>query len=213
MTITRLEASATARKVRHVFSWMQVAFAERYVSRPESGGQVTILNLSDPEVMAAAVARLVADMRVTKLLATIMAPGGVVQVDSRGRVTVLDPRLEQVWRNEKEMARAMAPPRRSALEALFREAGVRRGFRGGIIATGRDCSRVAGLLAAYAFDLDQSVLLLCEDQAFAVVACDEADLHLCSPDDSARASCVRVLKRLGLKPYPGGFRVRGDTHT
>ncbi len=148
-------------------------------------------------------------MGVTSVLATIIAPERVVFVpyDEKTKVmgepVELDPRLDQVWYRQELMEKNMPPAHYAAVTDLFHEAGVRRGFRGGIVAEAEDCLRVAGLLAVYAVDVCSDVLLMCEGMSLAIKACHEADVHVYSREDTVLASCTSVMRGLGLRPYVG----------
>jgi len=208
MSIGRFPANEVRRKVRQVWDWRSVAFAERHTTKRWGNGEQDIWNLSDPLVMAAAVPGLLRALDVRSLLGTVVAPREAVFVpdDENADVVHTDPRLEQVWRREERMTKNMPPDHLVALNALFREAGVRRGFRGGIVAHGADCLRVAELLTIYAFDMCNDVLLVCDETALAVLACHEADVRVYSEDDGVLGACTKILRGLGLKPYPGGVR-------
>lgn len=208
MSIGTLAANEVRRKVRGVLGWRSVAFAERYTAEPEAGGEGPCWNLSDPRVMAAALLALFRAQGVRSVLATIVAPRRVISVpdDGNEEVVQLDPRMDQVWRREGQMAQNMPLDRVAALGAVFREAGVRRGFRGGITANGADCLRLSELLAIYAFDMCNDVLFVCDETSLAVMASHEADILVYSQDDQLLARCTKILGGLGLKPYPGGLR-------
>jgi len=187
-----------------VFDWKQLVFQECITFGKTPEGETIRWNPPDPAVVSRAIPALLHGMGVTSVLATIVAPDRVVFVpdDENQEVVDLDPRREQVWWREEAMAQ-MPPPHRAALTALFHEAGVRRRFRGGIIARGQDCLRVAGLLAIYAFDVCSDVLLLCEGISLAIKACHEADIHVYSQDDAVLASCTTAMRALGFRPYLG----------
>ncbi len=105
------------------------------------------------------------------------------------------------------MRKGLASAHRAALLSLFDEAQVRRGFYGGIIGRDRDCARVGGLLAIYAFAMWEDVVVLCEGRPLALLACHEGDIHVHSPDKPTLSLCRNRMRELGLKPYRGGVPV------
>ena len=105
------------------------------------------------------------------------------------------------------MARDMSPEHYVALCSFFQEAGVRRGFHGGIVAGGRDGPRAARLLATYAYELREDMLFVCEGIPLALLACHEGDVHVHSPDRSVLARCRALMRQSGLKLCPIGIEV------
>jgi len=206
MAVARLGARDTARAVHGVLSWPYVLFIQRYGRARWAPGDSYILNLSDPEVMATALSRLVSSVGATGVLATPPVDR-VTKVDERGDQSEYDSRRDYPWRRESTMARDMSPERYAALCSLFQEAGVRRGFYGGILGRGCDCPRVAGLLAAYAYHLREDILFVCEGVTLALLACHEGDLHVHSSDGRVLVQCKALMGQYGLKVCPAGIEV------
>lgn len=206
MSVERLGARHTARQTREVLSWPRLIFAERSTSALDPSGQRRVLNLSAPDTLASAVSGLLKALGIGSILATPPVDWTLTE-DARGNEIKRDSRRDTPWRRVRTMKRRIAPDHLTALLSLFDEAQVRRGFYGGIRARGQDCSRVARLLTIYALNMEEDVIILCEGDSLALLACHEGDVHVHSPNEQTLLSCESSLRRLGLNLYPGGTRV------
>jgi len=203
MAVGRLTPRDTRRRIgdlADILAWPAKYFAERVEAAGSSQTEYT--NFSDPEALSAALRRFVKTLSVEELIATLLLPEGFVCVVG-GKVVCDDAREAQVW---MRWMRGVAAEHEKPLRALFEEAGIRRRFRGSILSRGADCPRVAELLATYAFDTWTNVIMVCTDRPLALFACEDVDVHLYSPDKAVLASGTKVMKRLGLSPFPGGGR-------
>jgi hypothetical protein len=208
MPVGRLNTRETERLIREVLSWDETYFAQRYEVEPREHFGNGVWSLSDPEVLAAALSGLVARLGVTDLVASTEAWDDSIDYSDEGEEIVDKIGRELAWRREEVMAARMPPDRVAELHALFREAGVRRGYWGGIVASGRDCPRVAKLLANYAYDMPvENVWFRCGDRPLAFLACHEGDLHVYSQEKALIDTCKKILKRFGVTPCPGASRL------
>jgi hypothetical protein len=116
-----------------------------------------------------------------------------------------DPLRFTAWLATDKMERISSPRIRHSVAALFHEAGIRPRFRGGLLVSGKDCPRVAGILADYAFDLMEDVRIVCQNESLYLLACHEGDIHLGSCDTELLKTASNKMQRCGLSVAPNNI--------
>lgn len=90
--------------------------------------------------------------------------------------------------------------------AIFHEAGVKPRFRGGILATEKDCPRFAEAIARYALNISGDIYLLCLDKPLLILIHHEQQFLVCSLDYKVTKLFQQYMAQWGVKYLPISWR-------